>query len=281
MGINVVAILEIIIWPTVILAIFYLLVIYIKSGFRVSAGSLNVAVKDKLSKEDVDKLVDEHIMKEFQHLVTLEGVKDAMRAKDDHFRAILSRKFDDIPIPTLPSRPTKRSDSLSKHVNKLDSQVFILTVRLYLVILNTENHYFHAIASQETLEKYLIQRYIQLKAMVFTFAAGTDWLDDEWSLKTTKEIALNWWAIVRSELMTVLQDKRDYIESLRGIFSDTTYEERGNKLIEGYIAELKILDEAPSYSNLIDEYLDSLDSDEEDKDVSENKSDISSDQTTD
>ncbi len=219
------------------------LICVVKYGFRIEIGWLYFHVRADAPKGVSQKELDRHIETKLAaaietHMAAMESWKDTARQADENVKALIARKLAEIQIPALPEAdfPT--------------SQILAVSVRMELLILNSENHYAHAAESVESLRAYLGDRYDRLLQAFAQFSKEPAFVRHSAYL-----VLSTWWSVVRCALIQTANQKITFAETARGVFLDDFWRKRVELAIQAQSDLIDVLERTPNLKNVVSDHL--------------------------
>lgn len=208
--------------------------------FNVNIGNLfRIQSEDKeaITAEDIQAALDKRDKEWSRILATLDGYKEVATEFDQNVRALLARKLMDLKVVEAPDG------------DFIKTQMLDLSVKLEILVMNTENHYLTAIKTPESLQSYLLS-----KAVAFHGCFDRYSNDDKWITQATFTTVADWWSIVRVNLLTMLNRRLDYIQRMTDVFDYDWWQEKRAKAEADTQQMLAVLNGTVDFRHITEEY---------------------------
>lgn len=224
-------------------AVIIVLIVVVRYGFRVEVGWLYFKMyadaPRAVNKKEINRLIEESVTSEIeQHLSAMESYKDAMVTIDNNMRALIAHRISDISIPPLPGDDFTRSHLLA------------VSMKLELLILNSENHYFTAMETPEKLQSYLTEKYARFLRVFNQYSKN-----QEFVRRSSLVVLAGWWDVVRPSLITTISQKMSFLETSKLVFPDNFWRVRMTDVVEKYRNIIDCLDDELDLTVLVCDYL--------------------------
>ena len=220
------------------LALVYLLLK--REVFSVNVGNLfKIQSEDKeaITAEDVKEALDKRDKEWSRTIATLDGYKEVAMEFDQNVRSLLARKLMDLKVVESPDG------------DFIKTQMLDLTVKLEILVMNTENHYLTAIKTPESLRSYLLSKAVAFHGCFDKYSNDTKWIEN-----ATFTTVADWWGIVRVNLLTMLNRRLDYIRRMGDVFDYEWWKQKREKAEKDTEDMLAVLNQTVDFRHITEEY---------------------------
>lgn len=232
---------RVVVWLICLVGALALVWLLLKRGvFSVNVGNLfRIQSEDKkaITAEDVKIALDKRDKEWSRTIATLDGYKEVAMEFDQNVRSLLARKLMDLKVVESPDG------------DFMKTQMLDLTVKLEILVMNTENHYLTAVKSPEALRSYLLS-----KAVAFHGCFDRYSNDEKWIEKATLTTVADWWGIVRVNLHTMLTRRLDYIRRMVDVFDYEWWKQKREKAERDTEDMLAVLNQTVDFRHITEEY---------------------------
>ncbi|NLW46666.1 MAG: hypothetical protein GXY86_04945 [Firmicutes bacterium] len=201
-----------------VIVLFGVLSIIDKRGLKVRFGaknwfptfSIESARSEGVTREEMEAAVQAKVLEELgSHLFAMELYKDNCCQYDMNTKTLIAHKISDIEIPIF------------TELDLIQSQILVLTIKVELLVLNIENHYFQAAETEETLAVYLQKRF---ECFFRVFSKFSD--DVKANRKSAFFVLKDWWGVVSPALFCMIKQRQDIHGYTERLFTEDVWVKR-------------------------------------------------------